>query len=429
MRFFVRASLAVLPLVATTAAACGGQSGFSSSFQQGEPPGTAGSDSAGASTGGSTGTTTVSLAPPTGASGGGGTGSSGSADGGSTTIGASCNAVSATASRAPLRLVVMLDRSGSMGKFVDENDEPVDNTSVRWKPVTTALETFFEDPASENVEASLQFFPLGNDQAQCNSNTYASPSVDFTSLPAKAGSDPFSEAIGQTTPNGGTPTIEALAGALTYAIDTMNTDTTGAKYAVVFVTDGDPCSCAAGQQAGCPGFVGSPSDTAAAQAVANLAAKYASVIPTYVIGVGTDFSNLNLIAAGGGTTSAIAVSTTTSPTQTSSDLQTALDKIRTSALSCDFVIPAAPSGQTYDIGAVNVQYTPTGGSVTTLPYDPTCSGTSGWHYDDPTAPTQIILCGSTCTDVQSSSGGAVNVAFGCDTVGGIPGYDGGIIVR
>ena len=84
---------------------------------------------------------------------------------------------------------------------------------------------------------------------------------------------------------------------------------------------------------------------------------------------------------------------------------------------------------TYDIASVNVQYTPSGGAATTLPYDPTCSGSSGWHYDDATAPTQIILCGSTCTDVQSSSGGAVNVAFGCDTVGGIPDYDGGIIVR
>ena len=279
MRFSVRASGALLPLVATAAlVACGGQSGFSSSFQQGEPPGTAGSDSADASTGASTGATAVSLAPPTG-SGGAGATSSGSGDGGSTTIGASCNAVSATASRAPLRLVVMLDRSGSMGQYTDQDDNPVDNTAVRWTPVTTALETFFEDPASDNVEASLQFFPLGDEQAQCSSNTYASPSVDFTSLPAMAGSDPFAEAIGQTMPNGGTPTIEALAGALTYAIDTMNSDATGAKYAVVFVTDGDPCSCAAGQQAGCPGFVGSPSDTAAAQAVANLAAKYASVIP------------------------------------------------------------------------------------------------------------------------------------------------------
>lgn len=421
MRLLV-SSVCLLSMAACSSPA----TGTSSDFLDGQPN-NLGSSSADGGSG--SGTSSISLT--NGATGGtSGTSSAGASDGGTTTIGASCNAVSATATRAPVRLVVMLDRSGSMGQYLDENGASVDNTAVRWTPVTTALRTFFENPASTNVEASLQFFPEGDATAECSSATYAAPSVDFTELPVKAGSDPFAQHIAQTSPNGGTPTIEALSGALTYATSTMKTDSSGAKYAVVFVTDGDPCSCSAGFQAGCPGFVGSQSDVNAAQNVASLASQFATAIPTYVIGVGTDFDNLNLIAKGGGTTAAIAVSTTTSPAQTSTDLLTALDKIRSTTVSCDFVIPAAPTGQTYDIGAVNVQYTPRGGVASTLPYDPTCSGASGWHYDNASAPTQIILCGSTCADAQAGgSGASVNVAFGCDTVGGIPGYDGGVVVR
>jgi hypothetical protein len=419
MRLHARASFAAALVALVSMAACSSPAtGTSSDFLDGEPAGTVGSTSADGGNGTSTGS--ISLTSGT---------SNASGDGGTTPISASCNAVSATATRAPVKLVVMLDRSGSMGHYTDQNGEPVDNTALRWTPVTTALETFFEDPASASVQASLQFFPLGDDVSECSSSTYASPSVDFTSLPVTAGSDPFAQQIARTSPNGGTPTIEALSGALTYATSTMKTDTSGAKYAVVFVTDGDPCSCSAGFQAGCPGFVGSQSDVNAAQQVANLAAQFATTIPTYVIGVGSDFDNLNLIAKGGGTTAAIGVSTMTSPTQTSTDLLNALDKIRTTTVSCDFVIPAAPTGQTYDIGAVNVQYTPSGGVASTLPYDPTCSGSSGWHYDNPAAPTQIILCGSTCTEAQAGDGASVDVAFGCDTVGGIPGYDGGVVVR
>jgi hypothetical protein len=37
----------------------------------------------------------------------------------------------------------------------------------------------------------------------------------------------------------------------------------------------------------------------------------------------------------------------------------------------------------------------------------------GWYYDNPTAPTLIKLCDSTC---QSLSGGSIQVEFGCDTI-------------
>ena len=40
----------------------------------------------------------------------------------------------------------------------------------------------------------------------------------------------------------------------------------------------------------------------------------------------------------------------------------------------------------------------------------------GWYYDNPAAPTQIILCPSTCTAVEGDMTGEVDVTLGCTTV-------------
>jgi hypothetical protein len=49
-----------------------------------------------------------------------------------------------------------------------------------------------------------------------------------------------------------------------------------------------------------------------------------------------------------------------------------------------------------------------------------CGGALSWYYDDPTAPTQVILCPAACQTAQSLVGaskkGSVNVLFGCATV-------------
>jgi len=97
-------------------------------------------------------------------------------------------------------------------------------------------------------------------------------------------------------------------------------------------------------------------------------------------------------------------------------------------LSCNYVIPPPPAGQSYDAGAVNVVYTPPGGAPQTLPYDATCAK-GGWHYDNPSAPKQILLCGATCDQIKSGKAGTVDIEFGCKTEGGIPGYDGGVVIK
>ncbi|MBM4363437.1 MAG: hypothetical protein FJ104_12205 [Deltaproteobacteria bacterium] len=40
----------------------------------------------------------------------------------------------------------------------------------------------------------------------------------------------------------------------------------------------------------------------------------------------------------------------------------------------------------------------------------------GWHYDDPIAPTKVLVCPQTCERVQAATGSQIDVVFGCATV-------------
>jgi hypothetical protein len=39
----------------------------------------------------------------------------------------------------------------------------------------------------------------------------------------------------------------------------------------------------------------------------------------------------------------------------------------------------------------------------------------GWYYDVPAAPTEVLLCKSTCDTVSASTGASMSVEFGCDS--------------
>src|SRR5205823_5265568 len=71
-----------------------------------------------------------------------------------------CASSSAQAKLIPVNLVVLLDRSGSMGDGI--NGDP----ALKWAPVTAGLKAFFGDPGSLGTSASLAYFPSANDQ--CN---------------------------------------------------------------------------------------------------------------------------------------------------------------------------------------------------------------------------------------------------------------------
>ncbi len=300
----------------------------------------------------------------------------------------------------PVYLVFLLDQSGSMG------DGSYGQPEEKWDPVTEALNAFFEDPESRGLYASLSLFPNDANQTNgiansdfdifCDADGYDDPVVAPTELPNDTD---FSSAIAAVSPPNeyGTPTYPALAGTVDYAQSLYDE---GKKVAIVMVTDGEPTQCGGDNTIG---------NTAAE------AESVASAIPTYVIGVGDELSNLNDIAAAGGTGEAFLVDLD-NPAQTREDLLAQVQLIRGAEVTCDLPIPDPPAGKTLDITKVNVEFT-SGDDTVGLVYSADCTDDTGWRYDDLDDPTIIELCAETCEDVKAEEGGAVNVVFGCETSG------------
>jgi hypothetical protein len=316
-----------------------------------------------------------------------------------------CVSSAAHAALANANLVVMFDKSGSMGDPAEGFDP-----SIKWTPVTAAMKAFFSDPKSAGVSASLQFFPQGGDLASVCGYAYGTPLVPMTALST---STALVDAINATMPAGGTPTLPALTGAVSYAQQVATADPQG-KTVIVLVTDGDPGFGINGMfTTGCMN-----NDITHVAAVAMSALTGTPSIPTYVIGVGSDFTNLNAIASAGGTGKAMIVPVT-NPTQTTPMFEGALNTIRSAALPCQFTIPAPPDGQQINPKTVNVVLQSSGGTQTVLDFSATCTNPNGWHYNAATNPTAVQLCPTACTAAQGNPMG-VTIAFGCMTAGAPP---------
>mgnify|MGYP001396374495 CR=1 FL=1 len=362
--------------------ACGGASG--SVFQ-----GNASESGAGGSPGGGS--------PGNGA---GGTFGAGIGPGGTSSA---CVTSTANASLANADLVVMLDKSGSMGDPAEGFDP-----TLKWIPVTTAMKEFFSDPKSVGLAASLQFFPQGTDLTSVCAYPYDAPLVALTPL---ASPTPLESAIDATQPAGGTPTLPALSGAIAYAQQVAQQHPLD-KAVVVLATDGDPGFGINGQFT--PGCTNN--DIAHVAAAAQAALAGTPSIPTYVIGVGPDLQNLDAIATAGGTKQAIMVPVA-DPTQTEGAFQAALEAIRAASVPCKLAIPQPPSGEQIDPGAVNVVLVAGGGQQQVLTYSADCSNPAGWRYDNATTPTEVELCAGACMQAQGDTAGHVTLAFGCVTSG------------
>lgn len=381
--------LAAFAVGAVTIVGCG--TSDESTFGDGNGDGTSGGP-------GSSGGTLGGASSSSGAGASGGTSSSGGVGNvGNVSANDACATSNAGAALAPVSLVFMIDRSGSMGNSKAAGN----NLTVRWEPVKSGLTAFLGDAATSNIEASLAFFPIvnGNGDSQCTVGDYATPVVAMTKLP---NATPFSTAFSNTGPGGGTPTEPALSGALQYAGTVKGQ---GKNVAIVLATDGQPNDCS--------------SDVNGVASIAAGGVK--DGIKTYVIGVGPSTGNLNTIAQSGGTKEAIMIPTN-DPSQVSADLKNAVGNIASSLLGCSYGLPAPPSGQTLDLNKVNVNYTPPGAATQTLAYSGDCSNKGGWHYDSTTAPSQIILCDDACNTAKSAAGAKLDVIFGC-SIAAAPGTE------
>jgi hypothetical protein len=303
-----------------------------------------------------------------------------------------CEGLAYEAESVPVDLYVMMDRSISLS----ETDTASGGT--RWEALRGAIATFVGEAPTQNLRVGMGFFGRtgGNDdELDCDVDYYAEPAVEIAGLSDVGAA--ITDAMTRVSPGGFTPTAPALAGALAYATE-WATDNPGRATAVVLVTDGYPTQC-------------EPRSVSAIAELAENARVTEPYVRTFVIGLAAEF-NLDGIARAGGTRQAYRVDAGDS---TSSFLE-ALRNVSNTKLSCRYEIPSPPSEtMQIDHEEVRVTYTGVDGSVEEVPRisDLEACGRNpngGWYYDDPQAPTQILVCPCTCNRFDA---GRVEVALGC----------------
>jgi hypothetical protein len=331
------------------------------------------------------------------------------------------------ADKIPLDLYLMLDQSSSMS-------ETVNGGGTKWTTVTSALGTFVQQPGLDGISVGMQYFGVPSGGATCSALTctidadcgaaacgpctsgvclgffssagdsctaadYATPAVEIAPLPGVATT--IESSMGMHSPTTGTPTSAALQGAVDHAKTWKQAHPSDAVVAVL-ATDGEPSGC--------------DENLADIDAIAATALAGTPSVLTFVIGVGSSLANLNGIAAAGGTNQAFLVDTGGNVNQQFLD---AMNAIRHAALGCNYLIPVPTNGSP-NYGEVNVVYQPMGQNAQTFPNvanEAACPANgNGWYYDNPAAPTQIILCPASCTLVEGDMTGEVDVTLGCSTV-------------
>ena len=149
---------------------------------------------------------------------------------------------------------------------------------------------------------------------------------------------------------------------------------------------------------------GGPGPNTLPNVMAEATAAYADhdKIPTYVLGVGADLTDLNMIAQAGNTEAIIV-----NPGQAASRIRFwTRSTIRFASLPCQFTID--PSAGKPDPSLVNVVFHASSAApAQNLSYvssaDECARATDNlaWYFDNPTAPTQVFVCPTTCTLVNT----------------------------
>jgi hypothetical protein len=87
-------------------------------------------------------------------------------------------------------------------------------------------------------------------------------------------------------------------------------------------------------------------------------------------------------------------------------------------VDCEWKIPPAPDGKTFEKEKVNVDFTPTSGVKETIfkVTKDTCQDPAGgWFFDNESAPTTVVACPQSCTKIQADNNAKIDIAFGCES--------------
>lgn len=378
-RRFLFLALSTFTVYAIALAACAPDSTLSSSGSSNQSTSASGTGASSSGNGGEGGSLFGDGGPGTGGNDGG------------LNADSACGVVTEKGKAIPLSLYIAFDKSSSM------------TTGNKWDYAKAGLGAFVTDPNSAGTSVALNFFPVP-EESTCDQFKYKTPVVPFGDLPANA--QPIQDAIAAQIPNGvKTPIYPALGGAILACSDQLK-QKPGTACAVLLVTDGAPV----GPAPLCGGV--NPEDPAVIASLAATGLQQLKVL-TFVIGLpGIPKNVADQIAIGGGTDSAIIVGNV----NVQQEFQNALVKARGKALPCEFEMPEKVAGGEIDTDFVNVLYTPSsGGNPMTVAQNADCAGGAGWYYDNPLAPTKILLCPSTCSTVRTDIGAGIDILLGCAT--------------
>jgi hypothetical protein len=339
----------------------------------------------GQSGGGSTGTSTGFNLPDANPNGNGGGGSTGATPTGD----ANCGSATSNTSKAPVDVLLVLDRSGSMTESITTDCCCADACTTitrlkmcpdtttcteRWPALTSAVNTTIS--STTEISWGLKFFstPPAPGKQQSDGCNVSSPGVEATIGSSAA---TIQAQIAAVSPSSNTPTAKAITAATAY----LKTVKDQNNKVILLATDGEP-NCASS---------GSSTASDVAGTVAAIQAAMTAGFKVYVIGIGPSVGNLDNFAQAGGTNKSY-------PATSAADLGAALASISAAVSSCSFTF-TAPAGSDVSNIAVYVD-----GKLVAK------DAANGWSVGA-TAQT-VQLNGSTCELVKSSAA-QVQVYFGC----------------
>jgi len=318
--------------------------------------------------------------------GGNGSGASAASGGNGAPV---CDEVGFSIAALPPNLLILLDRSGSM-------DGDVDGTNKnRWEvardailQVTAAFDAeirfglaTYSACASGGCSAGTITVPVGDNQATAIAsflnNTVGDGSSNGQQVNGNGKLRYLCDSGDPETTTG--PSLQALVGE-------PSLSATNRENAVLLVTDGEESgSCVNGGVNG-------------AVAAANL---FAQAIPvaTYALGfLGASESEMQNIATNGGTGQPYFANN-------ASELETALDSITGSIVSCTYELPGLQPGA--DPELVKFYF-----DGTEVPFDDGCAAGDGWSWTDATK-TEVEFCGQACIELTNHAVSDVSATFGC----------------
>ena len=300
---------------------------------------------------------------------------------------ANCGSTQSKLEKKPADLLLVLDRSSSMGQAMDSssNCQAGSTTcSQRWATIISSLGKVLTSSPSD-LNWGLKFFPSPTGGMGAGGNCNVATGVE---VPVGIGnSDKIQTQIAAAGNASNTPTRAAIDAAVAY----LKTVNDGNNKFILLATDGEP-NCGSGGS----GSTSSDLDATLTAVKNAVTAGY----KVFVIGVGPEAANLTSLAQAGGTEKFYSA-------LTPDDLTAALAAIvSTVAPGCTYELPSQPVAP----DAVGVYV-----DKSLIPE----SDTDGWSYA-PGSSTTINIHGSTCDDLKSGKKTQVEIFLPCKASEPIP---------